>query len=59
VKSEDIIIIVVDELHLLADPSRGYLIELLLTKAIHYKIQVIAMSATIPNLLQLAEWLHA
>ncbi|XP_071543746.1 DNA polymerase theta-like [Panulirus ornatus] len=63
-------IIVVDELHMVGDPHRGYLLELLLTKVMfvsnHSKnkkdennIQIIGMSATLPNLELLACWLDA
>ncbi|XP_021338869.1 DNA polymerase theta-like isoform X1 [Mizuhopecten yessoensis] len=73
-------IIVVDELHLVGDPHRGYLLELLLTKicyvirkeqaratvnqkgvseVIHNPIQIVGMSATLPNLDLLASWLNA
>ncbi|KAF7378835.1 hypothetical protein HZH66_015069 [Vespula vulgaris] len=58
--------IVIDELHLLGDPNRGYLLELLLTKLkymtlreTNINIQLIGMSATLPNLTLLAEWLNA
>ena len=59
-------VIVIDELHLLGDSSRGYLLELLITK-IRYmslrdesiKVQIIGMSATLPNLDLLAQWLNA
>ncbi|XP_058462812.1 DNA polymerase theta isoform X2 [Malaya genurostris] len=58
-------LIVVDEVHLIADPSRGYILELLLTK-IRYvgaklgeRIQIVAMSATLPNMELLTDWLQA
>ncbi|KYN17239.1 Helicase POLQ-like protein [Trachymyrmex cornetzi] len=58
--------VIIDELHLLGDPNRGYLLELLLTKlkymTIHnndINIQLIGMSATLPNLTLLAKWLNA
>lgn len=58
--------VVVDELHLLGDPHRGYILELLLTKLLYVTkkyeqidIQIIGMSATLPNLSLLSEWLSA
>ncbi|CAG7822735.1 unnamed protein product [Allacma fusca] len=75
--------VVVDELHLVGDPHRGYLLELLLTKikfmsgkkvlpvvensqgvngtpkSTSINIQIIGMSATLPNLPLLATWLDA
>lgn len=62
----DIGAILVDEIHLLGDPHRGYLLELLLTKLIYIAkkkkdilVQIIGMSATLPNLDILAKWLEA
>uniref|UniRef100_A0A8C4Q9F1 DNA-directed DNA polymerase n=1 Tax=Eptatretus burgeri TaxID=7764 RepID=A0A8C4Q9F1_EPTBU len=60
-------VIVVDELHMVAEPGRGALLELMLTKLLYltsslrqYKpIQIIAMSATLPDLRLLASWLRA
>ncbi|CAF1126197.1 unnamed protein product, partial [Didymodactylos carnosus] len=60
--------IIVDELHWLSDPQRGYLLELLLTKIIYFNtlqktqsniIRIVGMSATIPNLPTVARWLNA
>nr|XP_048278394.1 DNA polymerase theta isoform X1 [Myodes glareolus] len=68
--------VVVDELHMLGDPHRGYLLELLLTKicfvarksvsrqadadsALSNAVQIVGMSATLPNLQLVASWLNA
>lgn len=77
-------IVVIDELHMVADPHRGYLLELLLTKLRYaagegnvqsssgessgtsssksdstHGLQIVGMSATMPNVAAVAEWLHA
>ncbi|KAI9519125.1 hypothetical protein NQZ68_031397 [Dissostichus eleginoides] len=63
--------VVVDELHMVGDSGRGYLLELLLTKiryisqkqnttgSLSEGVQIIGMSATLPNLSLLAGWLGA
>jgi DNA polymerase theta len=64
-KLSDIGVIVVDEIHLISDPSRGYILELLLAKVLYMcrkfdlKIQILTMSATLPNLELLKNWLAA
>ncbi|KAK1550568.1 hypothetical protein Q3G72_021166 [Acer saccharum] len=77
-------IIVIDELHMVADQHRGYLLELLLTKLRYaagegisdassgessgmssgkadpaHGLQIVGMSATMPNVAAVAEWLQA
>ncbi|XP_020536582.1 helicase and polymerase-containing protein TEBICHI isoform X2 [Jatropha curcas] len=76
-------IIVIDELHMVADQSRGYLLELMLTKLRYasgegnsesssgessgtsskgdaaHGMQIVGMSATMPNVAAVADWLQA
>ena len=54
-------VVIVDEVHLLNDVSRGPTLEVLLTllKKILPSVQVIALSATIGNPEELAAWLQA
>ncbi|CAB3380716.1 Hypothetical predicted protein [Cloeon dipterum] len=58
-------LVVADELHTLADSSRGYILEMLLSKIKFLKnsrgadLQVVGMSATMGNLDEVASWLSA
>ncbi|MFW9769946.1 MAG: DEAD/DEAH box helicase [Candidatus Thorarchaeota archaeon] len=58
---EDIGIVVADEVHLINDSHRGPTLEMVLAKLMQIveNIQVIALSATISNADQIAEWLNA
>ncbi|GBP01613.1 DNA polymerase theta, partial [Eumeta japonica] len=57
--------IVVDEVHLISDPARGYILELLLAKVLYMsrkygiQFQIITMSATLANKELLKKWLNA
>lgn len=53
--------VVLDELHMVDDDHRGYLLELTATKllSLEHDVQIIGMSATLPNVVVLAEWLNA
>ncbi|KAI9839807.1 MAG: hypothetical protein M1838_004246 [Thelocarpon superellum] len=57
----DLGVVVFDELHMLDDDHRGYLIELMATKlmSLDCQIQIVGMSATLSNIRMVAEWLHA
>jgi helicase len=52
-------LVVVDELQMIADPSRGAVLELALLKMINsgYKPQILGLSAVLQNADQLASWL--
>lgn len=57
----EITLLVVDEVHLIDDPSRGATLEMVIAKLRHKNpgIQIIALSATIGNPRDLAGWLDA
>lgn len=57
----DIGLVVIDEVHMINDPSRGPTLEIVLTrvKEMFKNVQIIALSATIANVDELAEWLNA
>ena len=54
-------LVIADEIHMIHDPGRGPTLEVTLTKLMrrNRKIQIIALSATMSNAFDLAEWLHA
>ena len=58
---EQVSVVVADEVHLMNDPDRGPTLEVTLTKfkMINPKAQIIALSATVKNSKQIAEWLGA
>ncbi|EXJ85435.1 DNA polymerase theta subunit [Capronia coronata CBS 617.96] len=60
-KDAEIAVLVLDELHMLNDEHRGYLMELLATKlmSLESPVQIVGMSATLPNPQLLAKWLNA
>ncbi|KAH8407953.1 hypothetical protein KR222_005001, partial [Zaprionus bogoriensis] len=64
-KLDELGTVVVDEVHLISDPGRGYILELLLAKILYMsrrnalQIQVVTMSATLANVQLLQHWLHA
>jgi len=58
---KDVAVVIVDEIHLLNDPSRGPTLEILITlmRKLLKNVQIIGLSATIGNPDELAEWLGA
>lgn len=54
-------VVVLDELHMIDDDHRGYLLELMATKLLSlddHAVQIIGMSATLTNIKLLATWLQ-
>ncbi|KAJ3566334.1 hypothetical protein NPX13_g7169 [Xylaria arbuscula] len=53
--------VVLDELHMVDDDHRGYLMELIATKlmSLDHNVQIIGMSATLANMELLSTWLDA
>jgi helicase len=56
---KDISLVIIDEIHLLNDVSRGPTLEIVLTRLKEYAQQLIALSATIKNSEDIAKWLNA
>lgn len=54
-------LVIADEIHMIHDPGRGPILEIALTKLMRKlpEMQVIALSATISNAYDLADWLDA
>ncbi len=54
-------IVVLDELHMINDDHRGYLMELMASKllSLERSVQIVGMSATLTNTEVLAKWLNA
>ena len=57
----DINVVVADEVHLIQDAKRGPTMEVILArfKSLPQEIQIIALSATVPNSQEIADWLEA
>jgi helicase len=57
----DVGLVIVDEVHLINDPSRGPTLEILLTmlREVIPRAHIFALSATIKNATELAKWLNA
>lgn len=57
----DVGLVIADEIHMIHEPGRGPTLEVALTKLMRRNrdLQIIALSATISNADDLAEWLHA
>ncbi|RYP56539.1 hypothetical protein DL771_011858 [Monosporascus sp. 5C6A] len=53
--------VVLDELHMVDDDHRGYLMELIATKllSLEHNVQIVGMSATLSNIEILSRWLDA
>ena len=61
-KIEDFGIVIIDEIHMMGDSSRGYILELLVTKLLYLQLsqlQIVGLSATLPNINIFSTWLGA
>ncbi|ADV64770.1 DEAD/DEAH box helicase [Desulfurococcus mucosus] len=52
-------VVVVDEVHMVGDPERGPIIEVIAARLLKRGVRVIGLSATVGNPGELADWLHA
>lgn len=57
----DVTCLVVDEIHLLDSDDRGHVLEVFITKMKKMKpeLWILGLSATVPNVAEIAEWLNA
>lgn len=61
-KMDQLGIIIIDEIHMMSDRDRGYLLELLVTKILYHSslsFQIVGLSATLPNIENFQRWLNA
>jgi helicase len=58
---KEVNVLIVDEIHLINDPSRGPTLEVVIARlrSMNKNIQIVALSATIKNANELAKWLNA
>ena len=59
-RHEQLSMVIVDEIHMLEDSHRGFLLEVLLSKIkflLPSRVQIVGMSATLPNMSDLSSWL--
>jgi len=52
-------VLVIDELHMVGDESRGHIVEMIAARAKLLGVQIVGLSATIGNAEELARWLNA
>ena len=52
-------LLIVDEIHLIGDFERGPILDIVLTRALKREIQIVGLSATIPNPEDISNWLNA
>lgn len=58
-RQDQLSMVVIDEFHMIEDPHRGFLLEILIAKCLQFlpATQIVGMSATMPNLTDISQWL--